>query len=47
MAQGEKSLAVRLTLSSLDATLTEEQIESSVASVLAQLAKDVGARLRV
>jgi phenylalanyl-tRNA synthetase beta chain len=46
MEQGEKSLAVRLTLGSLDATLTEEQIESAVAAVLAQLQKDVGGRLR-
>jgi phenylalanyl-tRNA synthetase beta chain len=47
MQQGEKSLAVRLTLGSLDATLTEEQIEAAVAAVLAQLQRDVGGRLRV
>jgi phenylalanyl-tRNA synthetase beta chain len=47
MEQGEKSLAVRLTLGSLDATLTEEQIEAAVAAVLAQLQRDVGGRLRV
>ncbi len=46
MEQGEKSLAVRLTLASLDATLTEEQIEQAVAAVLGQLQQDVGARLR-
>jgi phenylalanyl-tRNA synthetase beta chain len=46
MEQGEKSLAVRLTLGSLDATLTEEQIEAAVAAVLAQLQRDVGGRLR-
>ncbi len=46
MEQGEKSLAVRLTLGSLDATLTEEQIEAAVAAVLAQLHQDVGGRLR-
>jgi phenylalanyl-tRNA synthetase beta chain len=46
MSQDEKSLAVRLTLGSLDATLTEEQIEAVVAAVLAQLQKDVGGRLR-
>jgi phenylalanyl-tRNA synthetase beta chain len=46
MSQDEKSLAVRLTLGSLDATLTEEQIEAAVAAVLAQLQKDVGGRLR-
>jgi phenylalanyl-tRNA synthetase beta chain len=46
MEQGEKSLAVRLTLASLEATLTEEQIEQAVAAVLKQLQQDVGARLR-
>jgi phenylalanyl-tRNA synthetase beta chain len=46
MEQGEKSLAVRLTLGSLDATLTEDQIEAVVAAVLAQLQKDVGGKLR-
>ena len=46
MAQTEKSLAVRLTLASAQATLTEEQIESAVKAVLAQLTADLGARLR-
>jgi phenylalanyl-tRNA synthetase beta chain len=46
MEQGEKSLAVRLTLASLEATLTEEQIEATVAAVLRQLQQDLGARLR-
>jgi phenylalanyl-tRNA synthetase beta chain len=46
MEQGEKSLAVRLTLASLEATLTEEQIEAAVAAVLEQLRTDLGARLR-
>ncbi len=46
MQQGEKSLAVRLTLSSPDATLTEQQIEAAVAAVLVQLQSDVGGRLR-
>jgi phenylalanyl-tRNA synthetase beta chain len=46
MEQGEKSLAVRLTLGSADATLTEAQIEAAVAAVLAQLQTDVGGRLR-
>ncbi len=46
MEQGEKSLAVRLTLGSSDATLTENQIEAAVAAVLQQLGKDVGGRLR-
>ena len=43
----EKSLAVRLTLNSEDATLTEAQIEAAVQSVIAQLGHDVGARQRV
>ena len=42
----EKSLAVRLTLNNDDATLTDEEIEQVVRSVLAQLATDVGARQR-
>lgn len=46
LAEGEKSLAVRLTLNSDEATLTEEQIESAVQAVLATLQKQVGARLR-
>ncbi|MDB5851025.1 MAG: Phenylalanine--tRNA ligase subunit beta [Rhodoferax sp.] len=46
LAANEKSLAVRLTLNSTDATLTDAQIETSVQAVLAQLAQDVGARLR-
>jgi phenylalanyl-tRNA synthetase beta chain len=46
MEQGEKSLAVRLTLGSADATLTEAQIEAVVAAVLQQLQNDVGGRLR-
>jgi phenylalanyl-tRNA synthetase beta chain len=47
MQQGEKSLAVRLTLSSHDATLTDEQIDSAVQAVLQQLGHDLGGRLRV
>ena len=41
-----KSMAVRLTLNGDDATLTDEEIEQVVRSVLAQLASDVGARQR-
>jgi len=41
-----RSLAVRLTLHSDVATLTEEQIDSTVDSVLAQLERQLGARLR-
>ena len=43
----QKSLAVRLTLSSDNATLTEAQIEAAVQSVLSQLKNDLGARQRV
>jgi phenylalanyl-tRNA synthetase beta chain len=46
MEPGEKSLAVRLTLASPQATLTEEQIEATVAAVLIQLQQDLGGRLR-
>ncbi len=46
LAPGEKSLAVRLTLNSDEATLTEEQIESAVQAVLAALQQQVVARLR-
>jgi phenylalanyl-tRNA synthetase beta chain len=46
MALDEKSLAIRLTLQGDNATLTDEQIESAVAGVLASLQSTVGARLR-
>ena len=42
----EKSLAVRLTLNSDEATLTEAQIDMAVAAVVQQLQADVQARLR-
>jgi phenylalanyl-tRNA synthetase beta chain len=46
MAMDEKSLAVRLTLNSDEATLNEAQIEGVVQAVLAELAAQVSARLR-
>nr|WP_315429812.1 phenylalanine--tRNA ligase subunit beta [uncultured Albidiferax sp.] len=46
LAQGEKSVALRLTLNSAEATLTESQIEASVQAVLAQLVAQCSARLR-
>jgi phenylalanyl-tRNA synthetase beta chain len=46
LAAGEKSLAVRLTLNSADASLTEAQIEAAVQAVVGQLVKHLGARLR-
>jgi phenylalanyl-tRNA synthetase beta chain len=42
----DKSLAVRLKLNSDEMTLTEEQIEATVQSVLSALVLDVGARQR-
>jgi phenylalanyl-tRNA synthetase beta chain len=46
MQMGEKSLAVRLVLSSDAATLTDEEIEAAVQAVLANLQGQLGARLR-
>ena len=46
LAAGEKSLAVRLTLNSDEATLADEQIESAVRAVVEQLSRQLGARLR-
>ena len=46
LSEGEKSLAVRLTLNSDEATLTDAQIESAMQAIVEQLARDVGARLR-
>jgi phenylalanyl-tRNA synthetase beta chain len=43
---GQKSLAVRLSLHSEEATLTDAQIESAMAAVIAQLTTQVAARLR-
>lgn len=43
----DRSLAVRLTLNSDDATLTEEQIETTVKAVVDQLVAAVAARQRV
>jgi phenylalanyl-tRNA synthetase beta chain len=42
----EKSLAVRLKLYSDDVTLTEDQIEAAVQSVMGSLVSTLGARLR-
>jgi phenylalanyl-tRNA synthetase beta chain len=46
MQMGEKSLAVRLVLSSDAATLTDEEIEAAVQAVLVTLQSQLGARLR-
>jgi len=42
----EKSLAVRLTLASSEATLTDEQIDAAVAAVLESVSSRLGGRLR-
>ncbi len=46
LAEGEKSLAVRLTLASPVATLTDEQIEAAVKAVVQSVATRTGGRLR-
>jgi phenylalanyl-tRNA synthetase beta chain len=46
LAADEKSLAVRLVLERVDATLTDEDIDTVVQAVLAALAQQVQARLR-
>ena len=46
IAVDEKSLAVRLTFNSQDATLNDEVIEAAVNAVVEQLTRQVGARLR-
>jgi phenylalanyl-tRNA synthetase beta chain len=46
LVTGEKSLAVRLTLHSDQATLTDAQIEAVMAAVVQQLTLQVAARLR-
>lgn len=46
LAPSEKSLAVRLTLGSDEATLTEAEIEAAVQAAVTQLTQRVGARLR-
>jgi phenylalanyl-tRNA synthetase beta chain len=46
IASDEKSLALRLTFNSHDATLNDEMIDAAVNAVLSQLKSQVGARLR-
>ncbi len=46
MSADEKSLAIRLTLNSHEATLNDAQIDQAVQAVVAQLAQQFGARLR-
>jgi phenylalanyl-tRNA synthetase beta chain len=46
IAPDEKSFALRLTLASNDATLTDEQIEAAVRAVVVEVASRTGGRLR-
>jgi phenylalanyl-tRNA synthetase beta chain len=46
VAANEKSLAVRLTLASSEATLTDEQIDAAVTAVINRIASQLGGRLR-
>jgi len=46
LAVGEKSLAVRLTLGSQEATLTDAQIDAAMNAVVVHLGEQLGARLR-
>lgn len=46
LAQGEKSMAVRLSFQSPSATLTDEQVEPAVRAVVDALAQQLGARMR-
>jgi phenylalanyl-tRNA synthetase beta chain len=47
LAQGEKSLAVRLTLGRDEASMTDAEIDAAVQAVMAQLMQRTGAKLRV
>ena len=46
LAADEKSLAVRLTLASAEATLTDEQIDGAVRAVVDRVVAELGGRLR-
>ncbi len=46
LAPGERSLACRLTLQAPDRTMTDEEIEATISSVLGALGRDLGARIR-
>jgi phenylalanyl-tRNA synthetase beta chain len=46
LAQGEKSMAVRLSFQSDSATLTDEQVEPAVRAIVEQLGATLGGRLR-
>jgi phenylalanyl-tRNA synthetase beta chain len=44
--EGERSLAFRLRFSAADRTLTEAEVEAAVATIVAALTRDLGARIR-
>jgi len=46
LAQGEKSMAVRLAFQGASATLTDEQVEPAVRAIIDALSQQLGARLR-
>jgi len=46
LASGERSLAYRLRFVAPDRTLTEEEVEAAVATIVEALTADLGARLR-
>ena len=46
LADGDKSLAYRLTLRDDERTLTEDELDAAVAAVVAGLTADIGARFR-
>jgi len=46
LAQGEKSMAVRLAFQGASATLTDEQVEPAVRAIVDALSQQLGARLR-
>ena len=46
LADGDKSLAYRLTLRDDDKTLTDAELDATIATVVTGLAADLGARIR-
>lgn len=47
LAEGEKSMAVRLSFNSDAATLTDQQVEAALRAIVDQLTAQLGARLRI
>jgi phenylalanyl-tRNA synthetase beta chain len=46
LADGELSLAFRLTLQAADRTLTDEEIDGLITTVVSALGRDLGAHIR-